>query len=194
MLSPGALLVVQALKYPPAIQETWVWSLVKEDPLEGGMATHSSILAWEIPRTEESGRLQSIGSHRTRHNWATNTFTCSYSHHRNPNSLQLCWILLEALKGARAPLGREKHMWLVSCVRECVLERDSASWFLFPQSVSALNRLSWIAATAAKSLQSCPTLCDPRNGSPPSSPVPGILQARTLEWVVISFFGLLMIN
>ena len=40
---------------------------------------------------------------------------------------------------------------------------------------------------AAKSLQSCPTLCDPINGSPPGSPDPGILQARTLEWVAISF-------
>ena len=43
------------------------------------------------------------------------------------------------------------------------------------------------SAAAAKSLQSCPTLCDPRDGSPPGSPVPGVLQARTLEWVVISF-------
>ena len=43
------------------------------------------------------------------------------------------------------------------------------------------------AAAAAKSLQLCPTLCDPRDGSPPGSPVPGILQARTLEWVSISF-------
>ena len=46
---------------------------------------------------------------------------------------------------------------------------------------------SWIAAAAAKSLQSCPTLCDPRDGSPPGFPIPGILQARTLEWVAISF-------
>ena len=45
------------------------------------------------------------------------------------------------------------------------------------------------AAAAAKSLQSCPTLCDPIDGSPPGSPVPGILQARTLEWVAISFSG-----
>jgi len=44
-----------------------------------------------------------------------------------------------------------------------------------------------LAAAAAKSLQSCPTLCDPIDGSPPGSPVPGILQARTLEWVVILF-------
>ena len=43
------------------------------------------------------------------------------------------------------------------------------------------------AAAAAKSLQSCPTLCDPIDGSPPGPPVPGILQARTLEWVAISF-------
>ena len=43
------------------------------------------------------------------------------------------------------------------------------------------------AAAAAESLQSCPTLCDPRDGSTPGSPVPGILQARTLEWVAISF-------
>ena len=43
------------------------------------------------------------------------------------------------------------------------------------------------AAAAAKSLQSCPTLCDPIDGSPPGSPVPGILQARMLEWVAISF-------
>ena len=44
-----------------------------------------------------------------------------------------------------------------------------------------------VAAAAAKSLQSCPTLCDPIDGSPPGSPIPGILQARTLEWVPISF-------
>ena len=43
------------------------------------------------------------------------------------------------------------------------------------------------AAAVAKSLQLCPTLCDPIDGSPPGSPVPGILQARTLEWVAISF-------
>ena len=49
----------------------------------------------------------------------------------------------------------------------------------------AVGRLP--AAAAAKSLQSCPTLCDPIDGSPPGSPVPGILQAKTLEWVAISF-------
>ena len=53
--------MAQMVKSLPAMQETWVQSLGKEDPLEKGMATHSSILAWKIPRTEEPGRLQSMG-------------------------------------------------------------------------------------------------------------------------------------
>ena len=54
--------------------------------------------------------------------------------------------------------------------------------------VSSIEYLLCAAAVAAaKLLQSCPTLCDPIDGSPPGSPVPGILQARTLEWVAISF-------
>ena len=52
---------------------------------------------------------------------------------------------------------------------------------------AAIGRMYGDAAAAAKSLQSCPTLCDPVDGGPPGSPVPGILQARTLEWVAISF-------
>ena len=50
-----------------------------------------------------------------------------------------------------------------------------------------INNLRYAGAAAAKSIQSCPTLCDLKDGSPPGSPVPGILQARTLEWVAISF-------
>ena len=54
--------MAQMVKNPPAKQETQVRSLGREDPLEKGMATHSSILAWEIPRIEEPGRLLSMGS------------------------------------------------------------------------------------------------------------------------------------
>ena len=50
-----------------------------------------------------------------------------------------------------------------------------------------MRKVLYMVAAAAKSLQSCPTLCSPVDGSPPGSPVPGILQARTLEWVAISF-------
>ena len=60
-------LVAQMVKKLPVMQETGVRSLGHEDPLEKGMATHSSILAWRIPWTEEPDRLQSIGSHRVRH-------------------------------------------------------------------------------------------------------------------------------
>ena len=62
-----ASLVAQMVKNPPAMQETQVQSLGWENPLEKGMAIHSSILAWRIPWTEESGRLQSMGSQRVRH-------------------------------------------------------------------------------------------------------------------------------
>ena len=55
-----------------------------------------------------------------------------------------------------------------------------------PKNMKRLN-IAVAAAASAKSLQSCPTLCDPTDGSPPGSLVPGILQARTLEWVAISF-------
>ena len=53
--------------------------------------------------------------------------------------------------------------------------------------ITAKQPLTKKTAAAAKSLQSCPILCDPRDGSPPGFPIPGILQARTLEWVAISF-------
>ena len=60
--------MAQMVKNLPEMQETWVRFLGREDPLEKGMATHSSILAWRIPQMEEPGRLQSMGSQRARHN------------------------------------------------------------------------------------------------------------------------------
>ena len=90
------------------------------------MATHSSILAWEISWTVEPVGLQSKGLQRVKYNLAT-------------------------------------------------------------KQQQQINRGNDKAAAATKSRQLCPTLCDPRDGSPPGSSVPGILQARTLEWVAISF-------
>ena len=63
----GASLVAQRLKHLPAMWETRVRSLGREDPLEKEMATHARILAWRIPWREEPGRLQSAGSQRVRH-------------------------------------------------------------------------------------------------------------------------------
>ena len=61
---PQASLVAQMVKNPPIMRETWIRSLGEDNPLEKGMATHSSILAWRIPWTEEPGRLQSLGLQR----------------------------------------------------------------------------------------------------------------------------------
>ena len=60
--------MAQTVKSQPAMLETWVRSLDGVDPLEDGIATHSSILAWRIPWTEEPGGLQSIGLQRVKHN------------------------------------------------------------------------------------------------------------------------------
>ena len=65
------LLVAQMVKRLPTIQETWVQSLGREDPLGREMATHSSTLAWKIPWKEEPGRLQPTESQRVGHNWTT---------------------------------------------------------------------------------------------------------------------------
>ena len=74
-------LVAQMVKHLPTMRETWVWSLGQEDPLENKMATHSSILAWKIPWTEEPGRLPFTGSQRVEHDWVT--------------SLQDTWIFIK---------------------------------------------------------------------------------------------------
>ena len=65
--SLGTSLVAQTLKNLPAMQETWVQSLGWEEPLEKGMAAHSSIVVWKIPWTEEPGGLQSMGVQKVRH-------------------------------------------------------------------------------------------------------------------------------
>ena len=65
---PQASLVAQMIKNAPAVQETWVRSLDQEDPLGKGRATHSTILTWRIPWTEEPRGLQSMGLQRVRHN------------------------------------------------------------------------------------------------------------------------------
>ena len=79
-------LVAQMVKNLPAVQEYWVQSLGREDSLEKRIVTHSNILAWRIPRTEEPDRLQSMGSKRVWHYWGTNTFTfhCTINNNKIP--------------------------------------------------------------------------------------------------------------
>ena len=80
--------MAQMVENLPAMQENQAWSLGQEDPLEKGMATHSSILAWRIPWTEECRELQSMGSQRVGHNWATNTHLKTLA----PNILCTCFF------------------------------------------------------------------------------------------------------
>ena len=70
--------MAQLVKKLPAMQETWVQPLGREDLLDKRMATHSNILAWRIPCTEEPGGLQSMGLQRVRQDRATNTFTFNF--------------------------------------------------------------------------------------------------------------------
>ena len=76
--------MTQMVKNPPAMQEIWVCSLGQEYSLEKGKATHSSILAWKIPQTEERDRLHSMGLQRVGHDKATNTFV---SHQKQEKKL-----------------------------------------------------------------------------------------------------------
>ena len=90
----------------------------------------------------------------------------------------LFFLLINLSKRSKVEQKRSlsHHFTYIKNTKTCL------AGFCFPKSQEGV-----VAAAAAKSLQSCPTLCDPIDGSPPGSPVPGILQARTLEWLAISF-------
>ena len=101
--------------------------------------------------------------------------------------------LIQAFSSLRFFAGvRWGWWWWLDLVKPCehLINGKIPKLSVLLSSASHLSFLclhSLAAAAAAKSLQSCPTLCDPKDGSPPGSPVPGILQARILEWVAISF-------
>ena len=134
------------------------------------MATHFSTLDWKIPWTEDLHRLQSMGLQGVAHEWAT--------------SLLMTGSL--PLLAVRSP-DSTFHLLRVKTDLAIHIHRALSTAVYTPQTVQCLYTRSVFAAAAAKSLQLCPTLCDPIDGSSPGSPVPGTLQARTLEWVAISF-------
>ena len=91
--------VTQMVKNLPTMQKTGIWSLVQEDLLEKGMATHSSILACQTPWTAEPGELQSRVSQRVGHNWVTNSLlSCKYKSANHKTQLYL-WRAALALTG-----------------------------------------------------------------------------------------------
>ena len=123
---PGA----QSVKSLPAMLETWVQSLVQEDPLEKGMTTHASILAWRIPWTEEPGVVQSMGSQRVRHDWVMNSFTSIYSYYIGyiPSAVQsiLKSILYLIVWGGSIGMGQ----WEESILIGKLLKHSSGASFL----------------------------------------------------------------
>ena len=112
---------------------------------EKAMATHSSVLAWRIPGTEEPGGQLSMGLHRVRYNWSDLAAAAEY------------------------------------IMRNAGLEEAQAGIKIAGRNINKLRYTDAAAAAAAKSLQLYLTLRNPIDGSPPGSPIPGILQARTLE-------------
>ena len=110
-----SLLVAQTMKCLPAMQETWVWSLGQEDPLEKEMATHSSTLAWKIPWAEEPGRWQSMGSQRVELDWVTSlsfflSFFLSLTYIQSTSCKMLGWMKAQAgIKTARRNISNLKY-------------------------------------------------------------------------------------
>ena len=125
--SSSASLVAQMVKHLPAIWETWVWSLGWEDPLEEGMATHSSTLDWKIPLTEEPGRLQSMGSQRVEHDWGT---SLSFNH-----------ILLKILQSFQSNRKEfQIHITFTSAIKTLNNVKTSIIW-------CSMHSLNWGVGT-----------------------------------------------
>ena len=93
------------VKNVPAVQETWVWALGQEDPLEKGMATHSSILAWRNPHRQRSLAGYSPWGHRVRHNWVT-THSTGMEQRTTPKESSFT-LRLQSLSA--------DSWWLISC-------------------------------------------------------------------------------
>ena len=122
--------VVKNLPSMQETQETWVWSLGEEDPLERGMATHSRILACRIPWTEEPGGLQSMGSQRVGHNWVTKHIVPA------PRQLTLeqcrlwrsCFLAMENL-----PVTWQPALPLLSFTLQIQLDHAVLQKYIFPE-------------------------------------------------------------
>ena len=133
---PWGPLMAQMVKNPP-VREIWVWSLSREDPMEKGMATHSSIPDWRIPRTEEPCGLQYMGSKRVRHNWATNTLDVLRLQQYNSN---LCptftWLSSLSVCALSSFYKDTSHwVWELPHIKDDILISYYISDTLFPNKI-----------------------------------------------------------
>ena len=164
---------------------TWVW-------------VNSGSWWW----TERPGVLRFMGLQRVGHDWVTelNWYTTNGTYYTNTGIHTLTmgkakdFILGGSKITADGDCSHEikRHLLLGKTLMtnlDSILKSRNITLPTKVRLTKAMVPSSWVWmwAAAAKSLQSCPTLCDPIDGSPPGSSIPGILQARTLEWVAISF-------
>ena len=156
------------------------------------MATHSSILAWKIPWTEKPGRLQSMGSQRVRHDWATFTFTFSLggSDCKELPATPETWV---RSLGREGPLEKEMATrnsilaWKIPWTEEPGGLQSMGSHRIWHDQVTNTFTLIFICVCArAKLLQLCLTLGNSMGCSLPASSVLEILQERILEWVAMT--------
>ena len=122
MTTERASLVAQRLKRLPAMRETRVRSLGREDPLEKEMATHSSTLAWRIPWTEEPGRLQSTGLQRVGHDWVTSLSKWTEMGEFNSDDHYIYYCGQESLGRNGVALIVNKRVW--NAVLGCNLKNN----------------------------------------------------------------------
>ena len=160
-------LLAQMVKNLPAMQETWVRSLGGEDPLEKEMATHSGILAWRIPWTEECGGLQFMGSQRVRHNWATSLslfwVECDKCFVFHAKVLGCKWqkpvcLLWEVVKRKTLTRLRVTHSTSGKAREHIVENHTRNNWVKAAKKSAGLWTLAALHVHA-KSFQLCLTLC-----------------------------------
>ena len=162
------------VKNPPAsARDQGLIPWVGEMPWRRAWQPTPVFLPGETPRTEEPGGLQSMGlqSWTWLSDWAQHVLIWRNVYLDLPHSFWLDWFFVFFFLDIELYEFFLMEIFVILIVVVMVLW-----WYTYVA-----------AAAAAKSLQSCPTLCDPIDGSPPGSPVPGILQARTLEWVALAF-------
>ena len=169
------------------MQERRVCSLGWENPLEEEMATHSSILAWEIPWTEEPGRLQSIGLRRVRHDLVTKL--PPQGHH----SIFHDNVSLNPWKSKGCELIRALPVRTDQDTDRQVCSKDQSVKLNLPISAVCACMLSHTQEMSTRPTEAhsvdklCLTVCDLMDSSQPGSSVHGIFQARILGWVAISY-------
>ena len=152
-------------------------------------ATYSSILAWRKPRTEEPGGLQSTGLQGVKHYWATNTFFSLWKEETKCETMgRASWRVYPWLLRCT----HTERIWSQVSGLLSGIESPRCSGRVFKSTFTLSSNSNWFHShplphTGCRLLQSCLTLCNPMDCSPPDSSVYGILQARILEWAVISF-------